>query len=118
MSKQKESVAERLARMQREKEEAAAKAGANDAPGLVSQLTHESDGSPDFSEIAEKLEQRKAHEPKSENDGHVKMTIYVREDLARSFAAICTKRGHQKEFINQAIADFIIKKSRELGIDQ
>ncbi len=116
MSKSKETVAEKLARMQREKEEAAAKAGGNDAPGLVSQLTHENDGAPDFAGIAEQLKQRKAMEPQGENANHVKMTIYVREDLHDSFAALCTKRGDQKTYINQAIADFILKKSRELGI--
>lgn len=112
---QKESVQEKLARMQRE---AAEKTGGNESTDLVSQLTHEGTGAPDFAEIAKKLEERKEQEPKGENVDHVKMTIYVREDLARSFSALCTKRGQQKEFINQAIADFILKKSRELGIDK
>ena len=112
---QKETVQEKLARMQREAEE---NATGNENSDLLSQLTHEDDGEPDFDAIAKRLEERKEQEPKGENAGHVKMTIYVREDLARSFSALCTKRGQQKEFINQAIADFILKKTRELGLDK
>ena len=115
MSK-KETAAERLARMKREKE--AADAANQDAQGtdLVGQLTHEDDGSPNFTDLAAKLEERKAQEAKGENEGHVKMTIYVREDIARSFNALITKRGQQKQFINQALQDFIQKKARELGL--
>lgn len=112
MSKDKETTAERIARMQREKE--AAKGSLN--ADLVSQLTHETDGAPDFSDLAEKLEERKAQEAKGENEGHIKMTIYVREDIARSFNALITKRGQQKQFINQALQDFVQKKARELGL--
>lgn len=116
MSKDKETTAERIARLQREKEAAKKAAGENQNADLVSQLTHETDGAPDFSAIAEKLEERKAQEAKGENEGHVKMTIYVREDIARSFNALVTKRGQQKAFVNQALSDFIQKKSRELGL--
>lgn len=112
-SKNSESAAERIARMQREKE--AAKA-ATPAEELIGQLTHESDGEPDFTEIAKKLEERKAREAKGENHGHVKMTIYIEENLAKAFNALITKRGQQKEFANEALRDFIKKKSRELGI--
>lgn len=115
---QKESVKEKLARLQREREEASAKAKEEDSPGLISQLTHEASGEPDFSEIAKKLEERKAQEAKGENDGFVKMTIYVREDVAQAFNALITKRGQQKEFVNIALADFVAKKIRELGLDK
>lgn len=112
----KETVQERLERMKREKE--AAQEASKEKPNadLVSTLHHEKDGEPDFSEIAKKLEERKAQEAKGENEGHVKMTIYVREDIARSFNALITKRGQQKEFVNQALSDYIQKKSRELGL--
>ena len=119
MSNQKESVKERMARLQREKEEAAAKAKAGEKDSsLVSQLTHETSGEPDFAEIAKKLEERKAQEAKGENDDYVKMTIYIREDIAASFNALITKRGQQKEFANQAFKDFVAKKIRELGLDK
>lgn len=114
MSNKNNSAIERLERMKREKE--AAKAASKESTELVSQLTHESDGEPDFSAIAEKLEERKAQEAKGENEGHVKMTIYVEEKLARSFYALITRRGQQKEFVNQALADFVQKKARELGL--
>lgn len=118
MSNQKETVKEKLERLKREKEAAAAKAGETESAGLISQLTHESSGEPDFAEIARRLEERKAQEAKGENEGYVKMTIYIREDIAASFNALITKRGQQKEFANQAFKDFVAKKIRELGLDK
>ena len=100
------TAGESIARMKKEK--AAAHAAAQDQK--------KNDGSPDFSEIAQKLEEIKAQTAKGENEGHVKMTIYVREDIARSFNALITKRGQQKAFVNQALSDFIQKKSIELGL--
>lgn len=111
-----ETAEERIARMKREREEAAKKA-AEEQSNLVSQLTHEATGEPDFAEIAKKLQERKAQEAQGENAGYVKMTIYIREDIAASFNALITKRGQQKEFANQALADFVAKKVRELDID-
>lgn len=115
MSK-KESVKEKLERFKRETGETTADPIVND--DLVAQLTHEDAGEPDFTEIAKKLEERKAQEAKGENDGYVKMTIYIREDIAASFNALITKRGQQKEFANAAFKDFVAKKVRELGLDQ
>jgi len=116
MSNKKETAVERLARMKKEKEAAQEAQQEKQGTDLVGQLTHETDGSPDFTEIAKKLQERKAQEAKGENEGHVKMTIYIRQDIADSFNALITKRGQQKEYANQAFADFIQKKSRELGI--
>lgn len=114
MSNKQESAAERLERMKREKAEA--KNATNDTAELVGQLTHESDGKPDFTEIAKLLEQRKATEAKGENEGFTKMTIYIRNDILQSFNALITKRGQQKEYANQAFSDFVEKKVRELGL--
>lgn len=114
----KETAKERIARLQREQAEAAAKEGPVAKSDMVAQLTHEDPGEPDFSKIAKKLEERKAQEAKGENEGYVKMTIYIREDIAASFNALITKRGQQKEFANQAFKDFVAKKIRELGLDQ
>lgn len=110
-----ETAAERLARMKKDREAAMAK-GSSEPAKLVDQLTHESDGQPDFSEIAKKLEERKAQEAKGENDGYVKMTIYIEESLAKAFNALITKRGQQKAFANQAIRDFVQKKAKEIGL--
>lgn len=112
MSNEKETAQERMARMKRERE-AAKKAGDSQ---IVEQLTNESTGEPDFSEIAKKLKARKKQETKGENDGYTKMTIYIRDDIAESFNALITKRGQQKEFANQALSDFVSKKIRELGL--
>lgn len=109
----KESATERILRMKREKEAAAAKSGTNE---LVGQLTHEDSVEPDFTKIAKELEERQAVEKKGENEGYVKMTIYVRQDIAKAFNALITKRGQQKEFTNQALSDFVAKKIKELGL--
>lgn len=111
-----ESAVERIARMKKEKEAAQQANQEKQGADLVGQLTHEADGAPDFSEIAKKLEERKAQEAKGENEDHVKLTIYIRRDIADSFNALITKRGQQKEFANQAFADFVAKKARELGL--
>ena len=117
MSKEKkETTQERLERMKREREEAAKKAGEDGQ--LVDQLTHKSDGEPNFAEIARRLRERQEQETKGENDGYVKMTIYIREDIAEAFSSLVTKRGQQKEFANIALADFVQKKIRELGLDK
>lgn len=115
-NKKKETVAERLARMQNEKAEAAAKNGENDVPGLVAHLTHETTGEPDFAEIARQLEERRSQEPQEENMEVVKMTTYIRKDLYDGYMAICTRHGDKKNYMNEAIADLLLKKSRELGI--
>lgn len=114
MTQHKESAAERIARMRREKQES----GMDNPADLVSQHTHTTDGSPDFTEIAKKLEEMKAAEPGDDgkNAGHQKMTIYVRDDIAAAFNALITKRGQQKEYVNQALSDFVQKKIKELGL--
>lgn len=114
MTNKNESAAERLERLKKEKE--AAKVLNRETP-LVEQLTHESDGEPDFNAIAKKLEERKEREAKGENEGHVKLTIYIRKDIADAFNALITKRGQQKEYANQAFKDFIEKKVKELDLD-
>lgn len=113
----KESVAAKLARLQRESGETTSVNPITNTD-LVEQIAHEDDGKPDFSEIAKKLEERKAQEAKGENEGYVKMTIYIEESLAKSFNALITKRGQQKAFANEAFADFVAKKVRELGLNQ
>lgn len=115
MSKEKtETTLERLERMKREKA-AASEKGITDN-SLVDQLTHEDSGEPNFSAIAQKLRERQEQESKGENDGYVKMTIYIREDIAQAFDALVTKHGQKKEYANQAFQDFVQKKIRELDI--
>lgn len=115
MSKDKNntSAMERLANLKKEQEEAKASSPKED---LVNQLAHENDGKPDFSELAQKLQERQEREAKGENEDHVKMTMYIRKDIFDAFNALITKRGQQKEFTNQALSDFIQKKARELGL--
>jgi hypothetical protein len=117
MSKDKNnsSAIERLANLKKEQDAAKASAPKED---LVNQLAHENDGKPDFSDLAQKLQERQEREAKGENEDHVKLTIYVEKNLAAAFNALITKRGQQKEFINIALSDFVQKKAKELGIDK
>ena len=112
-NRNKETPAERLARMKREQEAAREQSGKEN---IVDQLTHEATGEPDFAELARKLQERQEEEKVGENFSHVKMTIYVQSDVAAAFNALITKRGQQKEFVNQALRDFIKKKAKELGL--
>lgn len=111
MSNNTETAAERLARLKREKE-AAKEAGGTD---LVSQLTHESDGEPDFAELAEKLKNRKEGVEAAKPEW-IKFTIYIDRPVAEAFQALCTERGDQRRYATAAFADFVKKKSKELGL--
>ena len=111
----KETAAERLERMKREKE--AAKQQTKDNTDLVGQLTHESNGEPDFEELAEKLKKRQDEEKEgSVLSGAVKYTIYIDSAVAEAFQALCLKRGDQRRYANEAFRDFVQKKARELGM--
>lgn len=113
MSK-KETAAERIERMKREKE-AASKETEKNAP-LVQQITNEKSLEPDFAEIARKLKERQDAEKTSALAGAVKYTIYLDADVASAFQALCIKRGDQRRYANEAMKDFINKKARELDI--
>lgn len=116
MSNNKESVAAKLARLQKETGEAGTADPITNAD-LVGQLTHEEAGDPNFAELAKKLEERKEAEKKpSANANTEKFTIYVDKDIAAAFKALCTERGDQKRYATQAFAEFVARKVKELGL--
>lgn len=116
MSNDKNRVASKLARMQKETGEAgAAVPSRND--DLVEQLAHEEAGQPDFAELANKLKERKdAEKEPSFLESTVKFTIYVDSDVAEAFKALCIERGDQRRYATQAFSDFVLKKTKELGL--
>lgn len=116
-TEKKETTQERLERMKREREAAAKKTGNGDN-SLVDQLTHTDTGEPNFEKLAKQLKERKKQKSKGKNDGYIKDTIYIREDIYEAFNALSVERGQKKEFTNQAFADFIVKKTKELGLDK
>lgn len=113
MSKNREKPADLIARMKQEQEAAREKSGKEQ---IASQLTHESTGKPDFSELAKKLKERQAEEKVPALANTVKFTIYVDEDIAHAFQALCVRRGDQRKYATQAFADFVEKKAKELGL--
>lgn len=81
---------------------------------VIDQMTEKKDDSTDFEAIAKELEARKQAEAKGENDGYTKDTIYIEDSIYKSFNALCLKRGDKKRFTNEALADFIKKKYKEI----
>jgi len=113
------SARDRIERLKREQEEAAAKGNtiADANANLVEQLTHEEAGDPDFAAIADKLKANLDMEKEpSFLEGTTKFTIYVDNEVAEAFKALCVKRGDQRRYATQAFSDFIVKKMKELGL--
>lgn len=116
MSSDKKRVADKLARMRRDTDEVGA-ADQSAHADLVEQLAHEESGQPNFADIAEKLKERQdAEKEPTFLEGTTKFTIYVDNDVAEAFKALCVKRGDQRRYATQAFADFISKKIKELGL--
>lgn len=96
--------------MKREKE-----AASDGTTEIVSQLTHETDGEPDFTELAKKLRDHLDGSPASVQPNVVKYTLYIDEPVAEAFKALCVKRGDQRVYGTEALSDFVKKKAREMG---
>lgn len=112
----KNRVADKLAKMRRDTGEAGADEPMNNGD-LVEQLAHEESGKPDFAAIAERLKENQGAEKKpSFLEGTTKFTIYVDNDVAEAFKALCVERGDQRRYATQAFAEFIEKKVKELGL--
>lgn len=102
----------RLANLEKDKEAIKSNPG-RVIGGIISQEQE----APDFAQIAEELQQRHAEEARSLNTGYVKDTIYIEENIYKAFNALCTERGMKKQLVNEALADFVQKKYRELQQD-
>lgn len=84
-------------------------------PGkVINNIISQEQETPDFAKIAEELQQRHEQEKRSLNDSYVKDTIYIEENIYKAFNALCTERGMKKQLVNEALADFVQKKYREL----
>lgn len=98
--------------------------GINDGSGIqhkkevIQQIIHQEEEQPDFSKIAEELAQRHEEEKHSLNDGFQKDTIYIQEDIYKAFNSLCVKRGDKKQFVNEALADFIKKRYKEIQAEK
>lgn len=81
---------------------------------VIQQIVHQEENKPDFEKIAEELAQRHEEEKRSLNTGFIKDTIYIQEDIYKAFNALCTERGMKKQYVNEALAEFVQKKYREI----
>lgn len=99
----------RLASLQKDKE------AIKGSPGkVINGIINQEQESPDFAKIAEELQQRHEQEKRSLNENYIKDTIYIEENIYKAFNALCTERGMKKQLVNEALADFVQKKYREL----
>lgn len=112
----KNRVASKLEQMRRDTGEARAADPIHNAD-LVEQLAHEESGQPNFAAIAKKLKENQEAEKKpSFLEGTTKFTIYLDNDVAEAFKALCVDRGDQRRYATEAFSDFIIKKAKERGL--
>lgn len=102
---------QRLQEIQKDKEEAD-----KNKPGVMQTIATGEEEKPDFMKMAEELESQK--ELKSENDGYIKDTIYIREDLYRAMQAICTRQGDKKKRVNESYEQYLTKVYKDMNIDK
>lgn len=100
-------IKSRLKEIQESKEKAGVK-----KPDVVQSIVTGKEEKPDFMKMAEKLNAEK-EDKKSENDGYVKDTIYIREDLYNAVQALCVKQGDKKRIVNKMYEDYLTKIYRE-----
>lgn len=107
MSKKNDPVNERLKRLmaddQLKKENTRA----------VDSIVNQDAAKIDFSNIANQFEGIMEKQP-TYKEGTTKLTLYLDNDIAAAFYALCTKRGDKRKYASQAIADFVTKKYHEL----
>lgn len=109
----KKDFEDRLKNLQKDKE-----ALRNNPGKVIGGIINQEQEAPDFAKIAEELQQIHEEEAHSLNDKHMKMTIYVRTDVAKAFNSLCIKRGDQKKYINQALSDFVARRYKELQAEK
>lgn len=63
----------------------------------------------DFAAIAAELEQQEEELPGA-NDGFVKTTLYLEENVFKAFQRLTTGRGEKKKAANEAISDWVLKE--------
>ena len=113
MTEKNTNVAERLKELRMtQRTEAVRRA----TPGIVDDLAHDDTGVGSLNELTKKIKQKRAP-VESINQDYVKMTIFVRSDIAEGVYALCTRRGQIKQFVNEALANHIREKAHEMGID-
>ena len=61
---------------------------------------------------------RVLHEQRTSlNDGYVRMTVYVRNDIMAGMKSLCPRQGQLKQRVNEALEEYIVKKAREMGVE-
>lgn len=99
------SVQERLSQMQRDQTQARRVS--------VPKKQEETD----LSEIVLKMKEAQHEQRTSLNDGYVRMTVYVRDDIMAGMKSLCPRQGQLKQRVNEALEEYIVKKAREMGVE-
>ena len=84
-----------------------------DKPSIVNNIVTGEDEKPDFTKMAEVLNSKKDG-VKSENDGFVKDTLYIRQDLYDAMQSLCVRQGDKKKMVNRAYEEFLTKMYKEV----
>lgn len=100
----KDLISERLKAMNESKDELK-----QEKPSVIQTIATGETEKPDFEKMAEALEAQKG-EKVSENQGYVKDTIYIREDLYKAMQALCVKQGDKKMLVNKAYEEFLTRE--------
>lgn len=104
MANKNDLLNQRLQKIQKEKEEAD-----KSRPDVVQSIVTGEEEKPDFMKLAEVLEEEKK-ETKSANEGYIKDTIYIREDLYKAMQALCVQQGDKKMYVNAAYEEFLTRE--------
>lgn len=104
MANKNDLLNQRLQKIQKEKEETE-----KTRPDVVQSIVTGEDEKPDFMKMAEVLEEEK-EERKSANEGYIKDTIYIREDLYKAMQALCVQQGDKKMLVNAAYEEFLTRE--------
>lgn len=64
----------------------------------------------DFAAIVAELEQQEEEEQPGANEGFVKTTLYLEENVFKAFQHLTTGRGEKKKAANEAISDWVLKE--------
>ena len=75
----------------------------------VEEVVKDHDAPLDFAAIAEELSSQTEEQP-GLNDGYVKTTLYLEENVFKAFQALTRGRGEKKAAANEAIADWVAKE--------
>lgn len=106
----KETMQERMERLKREAEKA------KETP-VARTIAQGEDADTDFEKIAEAFAAMQPEHPQVKPE-EVKVTLYIDAQVYAAFEKLCVARGDKKRNTNAALAEFVLKRYREMQEEQ